>query len=86
MAEKYSRSVTTNNVAERFLYPITHKNRSVMLLPIRWYICSGNAWAHTDAIHGKPLSGVVFGAGADGIGTVQATTAFTEAYEMGKKV
>ncbi len=39
-----------------------------------------------DCFDGVKLSSVVFGAGADGIGTVQATPAFTEAYEMGKKV
>lgn len=39
-----------------------------------------------DCFNGVNLKGVVYGIGADAIGTVQKTAAFTEAYEMGKSV
>lgn len=37
-----------------------------------------------DCFEGVKLSGVVYGTGVDGKGEIQKTTAFTEAYEMGK--
>lgn len=39
-----------------------------------------------DCFDGVELSGVVFGGGADALGSVQKTTAFTKAYEMGKAI
>ncbi len=39
-----------------------------------------------DCFDGVELCGIVYGTGADGIGTVQDTQAFTQAYEMGKSV
>lgn len=39
-----------------------------------------------DCFDGVELSGVVYGIGADDLGTVQKTEAFTEAYSMGKAV
>lgn len=39
-----------------------------------------------DCFDGVKLCGVVCGTGADGIGTVQSTPAFLEAYEMGKRL
>lgn len=39
-----------------------------------------------DCFDGVGLKGVVYGTGADGIGTVQSTEAYGEAYEMGKRV
>jgi len=39
-----------------------------------------------DCFDGVSLSGIVYGIGADGIGTVQKTAAIIEAYEMGKSI
>ncbi len=39
-----------------------------------------------DCFEGVKLAGVVYGIGADDIGTVQSTAAFTQAYEMGKSI
>ncbi len=39
-----------------------------------------------DCFEGVKLSGVVYGVGADAVGTVQSTVAFTQAYEMGKNL
>jgi len=39
-----------------------------------------------DCFEGVTLSGVVYGIGVEAVGTVQKTAAFTEAYEMGKRV
>lgn len=36
-----------------------------------------------DCFEGVELSGVVYGVGADGIGTVQQTSAYNDAYKMG---
>lgn len=39
-----------------------------------------------DCFDGVELAGVVYGVGADGIGTVQQTSAYSDAYEMGLSV
>ncbi len=39
-----------------------------------------------DCFDGVELFGVVYGVGAEGIGAVRNTDAFTEAYEMGKSI
>ncbi len=39
-----------------------------------------------DCFDGVKLSGIVYGVGADAIGTVQKTAAFAKAYELGKSI